>query len=200
MLPDPKLLIGLLFPFAFIFVVLFIMSLSQKMLNYRANGTAENIPQEIKSALTASPYFHMLDHSEKKKYRGKFGLLGLVVYVIILIACIFIIYRESGTFSITQGLLISSPFALIVLLLVIRDMLRISPGKEIYCVKAFCTGYVPGRQAAYSFVYYNFFQGCYAGSCVKKTISMRKSNITPGNFCELIVTPGKKRMRVIDVA
>lgn len=199
MLFDPMILTSLLFAFAFIFVVLFVMGLSKKMLNHGANEDTDRIPKEIKSALSASS-FRMLDSSEKKKHRGKFAVIGLLVYVFILIACIFMGYNSSGTLSITQSLLTSSPFAVIILILVIRDILRISPGKDVYCVKAFCTRYTPGRQSTYTFVYYNFLQGCYEGSCVKTTNSMRRKDITPGDFCELLIIPGKKQMQVIDVA
>lgn len=194
------ILTSLLFAFAFIFIVLFIMGFSQKILNHQAKEESNRLSKEIKSALTSSSYFRMLDQSEKKKYRGKFGIIGLCVYVFILIGCIVMIYNDTGIFSITQSLLISSPFAIIILCLVIRDILRISPGKDIYCVKAFCTRYTPGRQSTYTFVYYNFLQGCYEGSCVKTTNSMRRKDITPGNFCEILVVPGKNQMKVIDVA
>lgn len=198
-IPFP-LLLSFLLVLAIILLVILVMRFSHRVLNRRANEAAEKISQDVRNILTQSPYCQKLENSEKKKYRGKSGIYGIVVYIVVFVIYAIASIHESNEFSVTESLLFTSPIALIILMLVIRDMIRISPGKTIYRIRAFCTSYVPGKQASYAFTYYNFMEGRYEGGAVTETIAMQRKNITPGHFYEILITPGKNRMRIIDVA
>lgn len=156
----------------------------------------DKLTNEHKQELASSASRKMLTPEELQEYKKKNGLAGILVLAFITVVSL--IYAGANG-DLLLGIIVVIPFAIIILLLLIRDRAKVSKRKILYKVKAFVLNRTYGSSARCVFVYYDFYKNDF--TIANKTISAAaKGNdqLRPGNYIDIIAEQTSKKVKFVD--
>lgn len=177
----------------------FVMRLSKEVVRKRALKNALQMSDDIKRLLKQPMGYAEVAMKDRLKHAIRSGMIGLVVYVFILCIGFFKGFIQDATFDIKTYFLASLVILAFIVLLVLKDILKVAPWSEVYRVKAISCLSVHGSNHAEYVCYYDFVKAEFVAEALPDTTLLSKVRKSPEGIFDVLVIAGNRRLKLIDV-
>ena len=135
---------------------LFIIWLSKEITRKKALNNALQMSEDMKRLLKQSVGYAEVSMKERLKHVIRSGIIGAVVYLFILLIGFINMSIKNITFETDTYVFSSLVILAFIVLLVIKDIIKVAPWAEVYRVKAVSCLSVHGSNHAEYVCYYDF--------------------------------------------
>ena len=185
--------------FLFIGGCLFAMWLIKQSTKKQALNNTLKITEDMKQALKQSFRSAGVSTKDRLKHVMRSTIIGTVVYIFILVVGIIKGVLEDNSFDLKTYLLGSLVILAFIVLLIIKDILKVAPWQDVYRIKALPSLSVHGQNHAIYVCYYDFVKGEFVADTLPDTTSLAKVATSPEGFIDVLVIVGKRRLKLIDI-
>jgi len=156
----------------------------------------QNAPREVLHELSRQPNYKVAGEKGIKKNKNRYLKDGLCIYLPLLIVAIVVSVLNRNGIAVFVALLMG----IIIAGLVIKDYYRLSGGKVVYEVRAYCSFVSYGKTKGYYLIFYDFLNARYDNCFLPENAISSVQNIVVGGYIDILVTERGGEMKALDFA
>ena len=155
----------------------------------------DKLTEEHRRELAATTSRQMLTAEELQEYKKKNNSSSILLLAAIAVGSLIYTGIEG---NIMIGFIMIIPFAIAILVLMLRDKAKVSQKKILYKVKAYVLNRTYGTSSHCFFAYYDFFKNDFTVTSKNISNAAKGEQLRPGNYFYIIAEQTSKKVKFVD--